>query len=74
LKQRGRGYYNAGALRMVIDDSDIGEIGDGAFTDWTAKLKGHFGNERGAAIAMVSIRYNVAVMGWRAAIQSRYLS
>jgi hypothetical protein len=34
----------------------------------------HFGNERGAAIAMVSIRHNVAVMGWRAGIQSSYLS
>ena len=39
-RQRARGYYNAGALRIVVGDSDICEIGDGGFTDWTAKLMG----------------------------------
>jgi pimeloyl-ACP methyl ester carboxylesterase len=33
-----------------------------------------FGNERGRAIAIVSIRHNLAVMGYRTGIQSRYLS
>ena len=35
---------------------------------------GHFGKERGAVIAIVSIRHYVAAMGCRAAIQSSYLS
>jgi hypothetical protein len=35
---------------------------------------GHFGNERGTAIAIVSIRHNLAVMGYRTGIQSRHLS
>ena len=34
----------------------------------------HFGNERGTAITIVSIRYNLAVMGYRTGIQSRYFS
>jgi hypothetical protein len=34
----------------------------------------HFGNERGTAIAIVSIRHNLAVMGYRKGIQSRHLS
>ena len=34
----------------------------------------HFGNERGTAIAIVSIRHNLAVMGYRTGIQSRHLS
>ena len=33
-----------------------------------------FGNERGTATAIVSIRYNLAVVGYRTGIQSRYLS
>ncbi len=38
------------------------------------RVRGHFGNERGTAIAIVSIRYNLAVVGYRTGIQSRYLS
>jgi hypothetical protein len=37
-------------------------------------LSWHFGNERGTAIAIVSIRHNLAVMGYRTGIQSRHLS
>lgn len=38
-RQRGRGYYTSGALRVTFaDHPSIGEIGDGGFTDWTAKL------------------------------------
>jgi hypothetical protein len=40
---------------------------------WCATNR-HFGNERGTAIAIVSIRHNLAVMGYRTGIQSRYLS
>lgn len=34
-RQRARRYYTTGALRIEVDG---GEIGDGGFTDWTAKL------------------------------------
>ncbi len=34
----------------------------------------HVGNERGTAIAVVSVRHNLAVMGYRTGIQLRYLS
>lgn len=38
-RRRARGYYNVGALRIVVDGGvDAGEIGDGGFTDWTAQL------------------------------------
>jgi predicted ATPase len=40
----------------------------------TQELLRHFGNERGTAIAIVSIRHNLAVMGYRTGIQSRHLS
>lgn len=33
------GYYTSGAVRLVVEGHrNIGEIGDGGFTDWTAKL------------------------------------
>ena len=34
-RQRARGYYGSGAMRI---EAGGGEIGDGGFTDWTAKL------------------------------------
>ena len=34
-RTRARGYYSAGAIRIVGDDL---EIGDGGLTDWTARL------------------------------------
>ncbi len=34
-RQRSRGYYGSGAIRMEAGGV---EIGDGGFTDWTAKL------------------------------------
>jgi hypothetical protein len=34
-RQRARGYYRVGAIRIDLDGT---EIGDGGFTDWTAKL------------------------------------
>lgn len=38
-RERARGYYTSGAIRLVVEGPpDIGEIGDGGFTDWTAKL------------------------------------
>jgi hypothetical protein len=38
-RQRARGYYHAGAVRIAVEGSpQIDEIGDGGFTDWTAKL------------------------------------
>jgi hypothetical protein len=38
-RERGKGYYSLGALRVVAeaDDGDL-ELGDGGFTEWTAKL------------------------------------
>jgi hypothetical protein len=38
-RQRGRGYYCDVAVRidMVLDGVEV-EIGDGGFTDWTARL------------------------------------
>ena len=38
-RERGKGYYSLGALRVVAQaaDGDL-ELGDGGFTDWTAKL------------------------------------
>jgi hypothetical protein len=40
-RRHGRGYYTSGALRLVAreNDRDV-ELGDGGFTDWTAKLLG----------------------------------
>jgi hypothetical protein len=36
---RGRNYYSIGALRIVAESPDGElELGDGGFTDWTAKL------------------------------------
>jgi hypothetical protein len=35
-RQRARGYYSLGAIRIVGDEEL--EIGDGGFTDWTAQL------------------------------------
>jgi hypothetical protein len=38
-RQRARGYYSSGALRITfVGRPSIGEIGDGGFTDWTSKL------------------------------------
>jgi hypothetical protein len=38
-RQRGRNYYSLGALRVVAQTSDGElELGDGGFTDWTARL------------------------------------
>jgi uncharacterized protein (TIGR03083 family) len=34
-RERARGYYERGALRIAADD---GEVGDGGFTSWTAQL------------------------------------
>jgi hypothetical protein len=38
-RERGRGYYSLGALRVVAQtpDGEL-ELGDGGFTNWTAKL------------------------------------
>lgn len=38
-RQRARGYYSAGAIRLAFEDHPfLGEIGDGGFVDWTAQL------------------------------------
>jgi hypothetical protein len=38
-RERARGYYQRGAIRIDVEaDGDWHEIGDGGFTDWTAKL------------------------------------
>ena len=38
-RQRARGYYQAGAIRITVDgEPQLDEIGDGGFTDWTAEL------------------------------------
>ena len=38
-RERARGYYQRGAIRIDADaDGDFREIGDGGFTDWTARL------------------------------------
>ena len=34
-RQHGRGYYQRGAIKVHVDGQ---EIGDGGFTDWTARL------------------------------------
>jgi hypothetical protein len=34
-RQHGRGYYERGAIKLHVDGT---EIGDGGFTDWTARL------------------------------------
>jgi hypothetical protein len=34
-RQHGRGYYERAAIKLHVDDL---EIGDGGFTDWTAQL------------------------------------
>ena len=44
-RQRARGYYERGALRIDIpagagQDQGLREVGDGGFTDWTARLRG----------------------------------
>jgi hypothetical protein len=40
-RQRARGYYNPGAIRVTaMEGGTEVEIGDGGFTDWTAKLTG----------------------------------
>ncbi|MEU2615916.1 hypothetical protein ABZ570_30745 [Micromonospora sp. NPDC007271] len=36
-RQRGRGYYAGGAVRLTLRDGTL-EVGDGGFTDWTARL------------------------------------
>ncbi|MCI4065316.1 hypothetical protein MRQ36_23195 [Micromonospora sp. R77] len=38
-RQRGRGYYRGAALRLTLH-GDALEVGDGGFTDWTARLTG----------------------------------
>jgi hypothetical protein len=38
-RERARGYYQRGAIRVDVDaDGDWQEVGDGGFTDWTARL------------------------------------
>ena len=38
-RERARGYYQRGAIRIDAEsDGDWHEIGDGGFTDWTARL------------------------------------
>jgi hypothetical protein len=38
-RQRARGYYGHGAIRIDAEvDGDWQEVGDGGFTDWTARL------------------------------------
>ncbi|MBO0838613.1 MAG: hypothetical protein J2P28_24295, partial [Actinobacteria bacterium] len=37
-RERARGYYERGAVGI---DADGGEVGDGGFTDWTARLLGN---------------------------------
>jgi hypothetical protein len=34
-RERARGYYERGAIQISVDD---GEVGDGGFTSWTARL------------------------------------
>ncbi|SBT39477.1 hypothetical protein [Micromonospora narathiwatensis] len=38
-RERGRGYYIGCALRLTLHDGGW-EVGDGGFTDWTARLTG----------------------------------
>ncbi|MEU8262087.1 hypothetical protein AB0C02_15855 [Micromonospora sp. NPDC048999] len=38
-RQRGRGYYIGCAMRLTLRDGAL-EVGDGGFTDWTARLTG----------------------------------
>jgi hypothetical protein len=38
-RERARGYYERGAIRIDVEaDGDWQEVGDGGFTDWTARL------------------------------------
>jgi len=38
-RERARGYYERGAIRIDVEaDRDWREVGDGGFTDWTARL------------------------------------
>ena len=38
-RERARGYYQRGAIRIDAEDGDRWhEVGDGGFTDWTARL------------------------------------
>ena len=38
-RERARGYYQRGAIRIDAEaDGDWREVGDGGFTDWTARL------------------------------------
>lgn len=46
-RERGRGYYTAAGVRLVVDDT---EVGDGGLTSWTAALN-HNAKER----CMVSV-------------------
>jgi len=40
-RQRARGYYQRGAIRIDADaGTHLQEVGDGGFTDWTAQLLG----------------------------------
>ncbi|MFC0003638.1 hypothetical protein [Micromonospora siamensis] len=38
-RRRGRGYYRCGAVRVTLRGGAL-EVGDGGFTDWTARLLG----------------------------------
>ncbi len=64
-RERGKGYYSLGALRIVARtaDGDL-ELGDGGFTNWTAKLTQNkkelcltscLATERAAAVASAAL-------------------
>ncbi len=41
MRERARGYYGRGAIRIDIGaGTRVQEVGDGGFTDWTARLLG----------------------------------
>jgi len=41
-RERGRGYYQRGAIQLDVDASGHWhEVGDGGFTDWTARFLGN---------------------------------
>ncbi len=61
-RERGRGYYVDMALRMTAnrDGAEV-EVGDGGFTEWTARLMGD-AKER-CLVSCVSMEFLAAVRG-----------